>query len=237
MYVNHLQKLEAKGNIEKVKEFTRQVIKFNSTNTKLPDINDVLNSTQKACLKFLELRSTPNNGDTKIYNSQLMEFLGVSKSTIERILKKLEDYGFIARLTIKRKDYKTGGCKADRVIRCRRVMLRSRLNVLSRKALKWKTDIRPKFKLYKCIDEATGKVVHDKWFLNFGQKGRDAQTGEELKMAWETPFELERMGLWDGFKKSIIETYYDLMNLKQVDPNHKQANLIMGKRFATEYHN
>ena len=140
MLEDYIRRLEEKGAFNRLKKIKEKIFKFNSVRTQWNRPEDHLDKAELFVLEFLEGRSYPNNGDTKIYNNQISEILQIaklksSKASVERILKKLEDFGYIVRFTIKNFVRSRGHPLSHRIIRCRRILLRERFNVKSKKEL------------------------------------------------------------------------------------------------------
>ena len=211
-------------------KYAKEMVKFNQVKTSFPKAESVLSAKELNLLHILETRSEPNNGDTKICDKSLGTILQRSRQQICRYLRKLEDLGFIARLSIKRKSKKSGGVYTDRTFRCRRILLKNRFDW--KRDLGWKTDNRPRFKKEFAFDETTDKRVHLKWTLPWGAEIMIAKTRKVMKSAWEWYPELCKMNLLDSRQQKLLQT---LRNMKEIDPNHIEATLIMGKRFATEH--
>jgi DNA-binding Lrp family transcriptional regulator len=100
-------------------------------------------------LHLLECRSYNNNGDTKIFDSKISTILNISVRTVQRVMLKLEQMGFITRITEhffdnKRCQTHRNGFYSDRVIRCNRIFLVYRCRPKTKEELGWKRDIRPK---------------------------------------------------------------------------------------------
>lgn len=106
-------------------------------------------------LRFLEIRSFKQNGDTKSSDSKIATLLGISPKTVNRGLKRLELDGYIVRFT----EFRVGTnskCSSRnnfysiRTIRCCRIFLMNGCKSLKTQELGWKTDCSARLKTIEC---------------------------------------------------------------------------------------
>jgi len=206
-------------------KFQKAFIKFNTIRTKFPSTT-VLSEKERELLHILETRSEGNNGDTKIRDSNLQELIGKSRQTISRYLRKLEDLGYINRLSIPLKfkgDHPTMKVWKDRTIRCLRILLKNRFKW--ERDLKWKRDFRPDFDLGAAFDISTGRKLNIKWILDVGTVV--TLMGEEIRAAWDWMPGLCQMGLLDPEQQAMFEDLRDKIEVNHEDP---EATAVLGMK-------
>jgi len=201
---------------------------FNLVRTSFPS-TDTLKDKERKLLHILETRSELNNGDTKVNNETLGKLLNpdhpVSRQTITRYLKKLEDLGYIARLTVPYKKFKDFVC--DRTIRCRRILLKHRFKW--KEKTKWKKDFRPPFILSNSVDESTGKIINVNWTMDAKTKMRSA--GKIIfRAAWDSFQDLFNAGLLDPDQQDF---YCKWKDIKETDDTNIMASLLLGKGYQS----
>lgn len=206
-------------------KYHNDLLRFNAVRTSFSSTSKLKKGPRKL-LHVLETRSEVNNGDTKIRDSVLAEILSVSKSTITRYMKILVDFGYIARLTIKYKSSRDSLCYADRVIRCRRILLRNRMSV--KENPNWTRDYRLPFKKSQAYDESTGTVCHPKWKMNLPVPINTPVYGV-IQEAWSTFVDLFRMDLMDADQTEMSRKLNE-------NRTSDMARLVLGtKCFSKEF--
>ncbi len=198
---------------------------FNSVRTSFPSVKK-LSDKERELLYILECRSEPNNGDTKINNDILCKLLDRSRQQIDRYLKKLEQLGFVARLSIAYKSLKNGKFYRDRTIRCRRIFLKSRFSF--KRNLNWKIDNRPDFDSTTAFDESTGSSLSIKWLVG-AREILEFSNGKTVKSPWTWLGDLFNMGLLCAKQQDM---YIDLKEKKEIDYKHPVASKILGMKFS-----
>lgn len=123
--------------------------KFLLTTDKFKDEKE-LPAKSKTILHLLEVRSYSNNGDVKFNDKSIAEVLNYSLRTVQRHIKKLEESGFISRITKhyynseQVKNSNRQGFYSDRIIRCFRIFLANHCEEVPNEKIGWKNDFRPK---------------------------------------------------------------------------------------------
>jgi DNA-binding MarR family transcriptional regulator len=207
----------------KTKKLQEKVKKFNVVNTKFKS-TDNLNPKIKKLLHALETRAEHiQSGDTKICDRRLADLFEVTRKTISRWLKTLEEMGYIRRLSIQYKSNKDSKVYSDRTIRCLRIFLKMRFRF--KETLKWKVDYRPEFKLQDSIDLSTGEMPDFQWYVT--SRGSGTKGGKEFTYApkWETELDLLRMDILDVEQRDMMRELVDRYESGRED---KMTSIVLG---------
>lgn len=207
----------------KTKKLQEKVKKFNVVNTKFKS-TDSLNPKIKKLLHVLETRSEHSqSGDTKIHDRRLAELFEVTRKTISRWLKTLEEMGYITRLSVQYKSNKDNKVYSDRTIRCLRIFLKLRFRF--KEKINWKVDYRPKFRFEHSIDLSTGDTPDYEWFTT--SSGSAVKGGRMFDFAprWEGELDLLRMNILDVEQRDMIRELVDRYESGRED---KMTSIVLG---------
>ncbi|NBP13497.1 winged helix-turn-helix transcriptional regulator [bacterium] len=179
-----------------------------------------LHYKSKMILHLLEIRSYNNNGDVKFNDQKIAEILNLSLRTVQRHVKKLEELGFISRITKRYYDIKKvktsnkQGFYSDRIIRCFRIFLANHCEQKTKESMKWKNDFRPK------INQHEYKIS-PRWFAREGDESGVLPMFTNL-------FELFALNV---MSKEVYEKFYKIKDMWFDD--NSEAKLILGKKAFT----
>lgn len=226
------KKLKESQRVEVYETVSEDVHEFNKIPTTFKSFND-LDPTSKKLLMFIEARSKENNGDTKVNDSTLQEFLKASRSTVQRRLANLRTLGFINTIKKNFRDYerldrpKQTEFFSDRIIRCNRVVVQKRFRILEK--LGWKCDFRPKWNPSGIVNRSTGRYIEREWLLNPGNSYTDLGNGT-IHPKWEDVSDLFKMGIESP---ETYTFYHEMNNLRYA--NRPQGILVLGhQKFRNE---
>jgi len=193
--------------------------KFLSMKEEFVDENK-LHYKSKMILHLLEIRSYNNNGDVKFNDQKIAEILSLSLRTVQRHVKKLEELGFIARITKRYYDInkvKTSnrqGFYSDRIIRCFRIFLANHCEEKSKESMKWKNDFRPEINKHEY-------KISPRWFA------REGDDSGILPM-FTNLFELFASNV---MSREVYEKFYKIKDMWFDD--NPEAKMILGKKAFT----
>ena len=219
------KKLKESQRVEVYETVSEDVHDFNKIPTTFKPFKD-LDPTSQKLLMFIEARSKENNGDTKINDSVLQEFLKVSRSTVQRRLANLRDLGFINTIKKNFRDYsrldkpKQTEFFSDRVIRCNRVVVQRRFRILENPG--WKYDPRPKWNPSGIVNRTTGRYIEREWILNPGNSYTNLGQGT-IHPKWDDVQDLFRMGIESP---ETFNFFHEMNNLRYA--NRPEGLLVLG---------
>ena len=207
----------------KTKKLQEKVKKFNVVNTKFKS-TDNLNPKIKTLLHVLETRAEHiQSGDTKITDKRLAELFEVTRKTISRWLKTLEELGYITRLSIQYKSNKDSTVYSDRTIRCLRIFLKLRFRF--KEKIGWKVDYRPQFRFDQCVDISTGRKPDYQWYTtSSGTVSRDGQAFN-YSPKWDNELDLLRMDILDVEQRELMRELVDRYESGRED---KMTSIVLG---------
>lgn len=193
--------------------------KFLSMKEQFKDEGELHKKT-KEILHLLEIRSYNNNGDVKFHDKKIAEVLNMSLRTVQRHIKILEDFGFIARITkhyydsARTADSHRQRFYSDRIIRCFRIFLANHCEEKPKESIGWKNDFRPKIK-------------QDEYNVNPGWFARE-NDDSGIQPIFTNLYELFNLKI---MSKEVYNAFYHLKD-KWFDGDEK-AVTILGKKAFT----